>query len=492
MHRSSRFRRLALSLALLPVLSAMAQEAPPAATVEGARTYTPADFARYAPRNALDMLEQVPGFQIREADIERGLGEATGNVLINGQRVSGKSNDVLTQLGSIPAGNVVRIEIRDGATLDIPGLSGQVANVVSKAGGISGQWSWNPDVRRFFTDPQLTRGEVSISGAKGGLDWTLGFANQANHSGAGGETLIYNADGSFRDFRYDEWTGEADRPRLSGSLAWTGPTGQLANLNMAYQRVYFDYVEDGTRSGPGLPDRARSVRYEEGGYNHEIGGDYEFALGAGRLKLIGLNSFVHLPLSETVVTRTFDGVTQDGGSRFTRAGDCTDASVSAATTPAEADLVDIATLVPGIGLDIRYAGSDNFVGTPVDGYHAPKCYLRTAAARALAKVEADLRLLLGDYIAPVSGHSRGFTVDLTLQACDAAGCAPLDMGTPFDFFDPRANTDSPDATAAQRANRDRLREAMRAAGFANYPLEWWHFTLDPLPSPAPLHDVPVH
>ena len=109
MHRSSRFRRLALSLALLPVLSAMAQEAPPAATVEGARTYTPADFARYAPRNALDMLEQVPGFQIREADIERGLGEATGNVLINGQRVSGKSNDVLTQLGSIPAGNVVRI-----------------------------------------------------------------------------------------------------------------------------------------------------------------------------------------------------------------------------------------------------------------------------------------------------------------------------------------------------------------------------------------------
>ncbi len=276
MHRSSRFRRLALSLALLPVLSAMAQEAPPAATVEGARTYTPADFARYAPRNALDMLEQVPGFQIREADIERGLGEATGNVLINGQRVSGKSNDVITQLGKIPAGNVVRIEIRDGATLDIPGLSGQVANVVSKAGGISGQWSWNPDVRRFFTDPQLTRGEVSISGAKGGLDWTLGFANQANHSGAGGETLIYNADGSFRDYRHDEWTGEGDRPRLSGTLAWTGPTGQLANLNLAYQRVYFDYVEDGTRSGPGLPDRARSVRYEEGGYNHEIGGDYEF------------------------------------------------------------------------------------------------------------------------------------------------------------------------------------------------------------------------
>ena len=106
--------------------------------------------------------------------------------------------------------------------------------------------------------------------------------------------------------------------------------------------------------------------------------------------------------------------------------------------------------------------------------------------------DLDKRLLLGDYIASVSGHSRGFTADLTLQRCDAAGaCTPLDMGTPFDFFDPRANTDSPEATPAQRANRDRLRDAMRAGGFANYPLEWWHYTLDPVPQPAPLHDVPV-
>jgi hypothetical protein len=321
MHRLIRIRRLALSLALLPVLTTMAQEGPPAATVEGARTYTPSDFARYAPRNALDMLEQVPGFQIREADFERGLGEATGNVLINGQRLSGKSNDVITQLSRIPAGNVVRIEIRDGATLDIPGLSGQVANVVAKAGGIRGQWSWRPDFRRFFTDPQLTRGEISISGATSGLDWTLGFSNQANHSGAGGETLVYNADGTFREFRHDVWTGESERPRLSGSLAWTGANGQVANLNAAYHRFDFAYIEDGTRRGPGLPDRARSVRHEEGGYHYEVGGDYEFALGGGRLKLIGLNRFVHLPLTETVVTKTFDGSTPDHGSRYSRDGD---------------------------------------------------------------------------------------------------------------------------------------------------------------------------
>src|SRR5918997_849931 len=118
------------------------------AGVEGPKTFLPADFVRFAPRNALDMLRNVPGFTIREATQERGLGTATGNVLINGQRISGKSNDVVTELSQIPASNVVRIEIRDAATLDVPGLSGQVANVVVKAGGaMQGQFAWRPEFR---------------------------------------------------------------------------------------------------------------------------------------------------------------------------------------------------------------------------------------------------------------------------------------------------------------------------------------------------------
>ena len=211
--------------------------------------------------------------------------------------------------------------------------------------------------------------------------------------------------------------------------------------------------------------------------------------------------------------------------------------LSDAKTPAEAGLVDIATLVPDIALDMRYAGSDNFVGTRVDAYHAARCYLLKPAAQALQRVETELRKqhlrlklfdcyrparavrhfvewagdladqrtkpryypnldkreLLGDYIAPVSGHSRGATLDLTLLRCDARGrqCAELDMGTDFDFFDARAHTDAPDISAEQRANRQRLRAAMEGGGFRNYPLEWWHYTLTPEPSAETIHDVPV-
>lgn len=323
----SSVRRARWSVALLPfALSvALAQEAatPPAADATSLRTYTAEDFKRFAPVNALDMLEQVPGFVIRNAVVERGLGQATGNVLINGQRLSAKSTDVLGQLSRIPAGNVIRIEIVDGATLDIPGLTGQVANVITKAEGLSGQWEWRPDWRREFTDPQLTRGNVSVSGATGRMDWTVGLTNNANHSGAGGPTVIYNADGSVRETRHDEWTGEFDAPTVETTLAWTNAEGSKGNFNGRVQKVLFDYVEDGTAFGPGLPDRTRAVRSDEGGHNWELGGDYEFGLGPGRLKFIGLYNFTHTPISDTVFD-TYSDDTPTEGVRFTRDGEETE------------------------------------------------------------------------------------------------------------------------------------------------------------------------
>ena len=54
-------------------------------------------------------------------------------------------------------------------------------------------------------------------------------------------------------------------------------------------------------------------------------------------------------------------------------------------------MVDIRSLVPDIAQDMRYFGSENFVGARVDGYEAPRCYLKREAAEALARVERDLR-----------------------------------------------------------------------------------------------------
>lgn len=215
----------------------------------------------------------------------------------------------------------------------------------------------------------------------------------------------------------------------------------------------------------------------------------------------------------------------------------TPAKVSSAKTMTQAGMVDIHSLVPDMSEDIKYAGRDNFTGAPVDGYRAAKCFLLKPGAEALARAELALRKrhmrlklwdcyrptravaefvrwahdlgdqrtkgahypnvdkteLLHGYIAPVSNHSRGATVDLTLMRCTDHGthCEPLDMGTHFDMFDPRAHTDSRQVTATEHANRLLLRKAMRDQGFKNYPMEWWHYTLVMHPQPTVLYDVPV-
>jgi outer membrane receptor for ferrienterochelin and colicins len=280
------------------------------------RSYTPQDFARFAPRTALDMVRQVPGFTIRDAPEQRGLGQASANVLHNGQRIGGKSDDIATQLQRIPAANVVRIDIVDGATLDVPGLSGDVANVVTRATRTNGQFAWRPEFRAHHTDPLLTRFELSVSGQTGPVEWTFGLENQGSRSGAGGFTEILGPNREFRELRDDAWTQNSDQPRGSARFVYDGPGSSIGNLNMSYRRYWHDYDELSLRSTTGLPERSRTVVQEVHGWEYEVGGDFEFALGPGRLKLIGLNQVEREPVDQTVVTAFADGRPSVGSRSF--------------------------------------------------------------------------------------------------------------------------------------------------------------------------------
>ena len=68
----------------------------------------------------------------------------------------------------------------------------------------------------------------------------------------------------------------------------------------------------------------------------------------------------------------------------------TSLGVSANDKPA--DFTDVGSLLPTVQINMAYLGSDNFVGAPVDGYEANKCYLQHDAAIALggyAKADRD-------------------------------------------------------------------------------------------------------
>jgi hypothetical protein len=259
----------------------------------GHDTYTPADFARFAPRSALDMLNQVPGFSIRSDNQQRGLGEATGNVLVNGQRLTSKSDSIFDQLARIAANRVEKIEIVDGASLGIPGLSGQVANVTTKPTTISGRFDYRMVFRPKYAKPNFVNGEVSVSGSGDRLEWTVALSDGSGRGAAGGPSYIYDGLGTLtenRDVLIQFW---GDTPRVAGRIKWKGPGSTILNANASYSQTYQNSLNDEDRDLVTGLDNLRDTQGRTRGHNYEIGGDIDFALGPGRLKLIGLDRAGH-------------------------------------------------------------------------------------------------------------------------------------------------------------------------------------------------------
>jgi len=150
-----------------------------------------------------------------------------------------------------------------------------------------------------------------------------------------------------------------------------------------------------------------------------------------------------------------------------------------AQAPLPAGFVDAAAVVDGLVVDMRYFGTNNFVGEKIDGYERPRCLLSAPAANALAAIQRNLAtrglglkvfdcyrparavahfvrwarkidddaerkaeyypdvdkrdLFKLGYIATRSGHSRGSTVDLTLvrRADDGAFSGKVDTDLGF-------------------------------------------------------------
>jgi hypothetical protein len=307
-----------LAQAGAPVSDPAVVPAPVPTAAGSKRIFTPADFARFAPKTAYDMVVQLPGFTIRVADRERGLGQASENVIINGQRIANKSGGATDELQKISAANVERIEIVDAAGLGIAGLSGQVANVIVKAAAkSSGQFEWKPDFRAHFTKPNLYRGLLSYSGKSGPIDYTLSLQNQTGRGGFGGLIEILDAAGNVTETRDEIFRSEFEHPKFTGKFALDGPGSSLANLTLTYGPYWGPVHIRDRRERLDGDHRRRTTRDELKGYTIDITGDYAFALGPGRLKLIGLRRFDHEPLVTTQVT-AFDSGAPDQGIRFSR------------------------------------------------------------------------------------------------------------------------------------------------------------------------------
>ncbi|AOL23964.1 Outer membrane receptor protein [Erythrobacter litoralis] len=304
-----------------PVAAGAASAAEPSGP-RARRTFTPDDFARFAPRSALDMARQVPGFSIREGGGARGLGAADTNVLVNGRRISGKSNGPVDALSRIPTDEVLRVELVDGASLDIGGLTGQVLNVVTRStGGISGQFRYAPQFRDFGTPARLLDGSVAIAGGGTKDDWTLSISNDSNRLGDEGPELVFDGALDLIDRRAEVRNENLDAFGLSGSWSRVADNGNVLNLTGEVNGFIRRETEISERSGSISPvDRTRIFESGEDEFNFEIGADYQFRFGPGRLKLIGYHRYEDSPTFSIQRTEFADGAPAEE-SVFTRDAD---------------------------------------------------------------------------------------------------------------------------------------------------------------------------
>jgi len=222
---------LVLALSTLSIGSAIAQDSD--ATPE---IYPPAYFTQFAPQTASDMVRQIPGFDIRGGgDDERGFGQASLNILINGKRPSSKSSGADEILSRIPANNVKRIEILQGETLDIPGLSGQVANIIARTGELSGSWNYAARFEKG-TQPQLGDAGVNFSAKRGRLD-IVGSVNSGQFTFSDdGDEQFFDGLGNVTQDRDERISLNLQRPSVNLNVTLNRDNGHIANLNLSALR----------------------------------------------------------------------------------------------------------------------------------------------------------------------------------------------------------------------------------------------------------------
>ena len=255
-------------------------------------TVYPADyFAEFSPVSANDMLSRIPGIGLAMRSGGgggRGLGSGEGQVLINGKRLTGKSNAGESQLSRISADQVDYIEIIRGSSeaLGIRGAS-QVVNVVLLDTPSRSSTSAQLNFDRYSDGALRPGGNLAFSGQSGEFNYLLNIEAESRYNIWTSEEFSFDPDLNLLESRSEENARDQTDYQASVNLgyAFEQSTFQLNGLYGFSQppsqvdRIIRDFVTD-------TVSQQREDNSSERD-NWEIGGDYEFvATNGGRFRFL--------------------------------------------------------------------------------------------------------------------------------------------------------------------------------------------------------------
>jgi len=262
---------------------------------DGRTVYEAAYFRQFSPSTALEVVQRVPGFTLEVGDAEvRGFSQAAGNVVINGQRPSSKSDTLQTILARIPASHVARVEVGPG---DLFGseYSGkpQVLNLVmTDGGGLAG--TVQASVRRSFTGKLYPEGSASALLKRGPSTFSASAGINNNTTPEEGfDTLRALPDRRLLEYRRKVNIIEDPNGFAAASWEYQGGENRTAHINGRFSLDHFALTQSNHVIPTGGTERDDRLTQRYHTRQFELGGDVTRPLLGGGVKLIGLATRRH-------------------------------------------------------------------------------------------------------------------------------------------------------------------------------------------------------
>jgi hypothetical protein len=235
-------------------------------------------FDRYQPDTALDMVRQIPGFELDDGAESRGFGSAAGNILINGRRPSSKEDVPSAILSRIPARLVARVDLIRGQVRGVD-LEGQtvVANIFLRDDEPASV-RWDTAVRKHFdVDRLFMTGDISVSDKWKDIDYNIGLNFERNSNGESGIEDIFNGRNNLVEKRIDDSleTGHEGSGNIRAST-WWGETLFQINTDISISKG--DRLQGSRRIPQSLASaasRSVSIQDENDNLQYELGADAE-------------------------------------------------------------------------------------------------------------------------------------------------------------------------------------------------------------------------
>jgi len=243
-------------------------------------TYKASFFADARPNTAYDMVKRLPGFSFNDGGTARGFAGNSGNVVIDGERPTSKTDDLQSILARIPASEVARIDvIRGGATgIDMHGQT-VLANVIRKDDASTSIVAQAND--NIWTDghtiPSL---KLEYTRHSGGWLYEGAIERTANFDDSVGEGFRRITDAAGTTRYHARTSGHGGGWNVNGAVSMPLWDGQF-KINGTFQDSPFYGAVAYTRPGHRL-----LVSSKNGNRNGELGLHWSGGLGAAKLEAL--------------------------------------------------------------------------------------------------------------------------------------------------------------------------------------------------------------